>query len=273
MDGYHHVALLHSNLLELSINDCLEGGLCVISSSLSNLTSLSISNSPLLSSEYLDSLSKLTNLEKINLHNLENLDDNSAINYSTLTKMKAIIVRFCNRLSGLGLSYLVANKEFLVQLEINWCNGISSEGYHCLSTLTNLTKLTVICTMLDDIGLNMICSSCLLIEYLNFRDNNLITVEGLNNIQCLIHLQTLLLFPRSDFWLAKLSNNTVLTDLDLSYSNISNKGLTYLSSLVNLTRLFLTRCPNIDHKFVLKIFAFPISIFLDEIEEDEEDDE
>jgi hypothetical protein len=75
MDGYHHMALLHSNLLELSINVCLEGRLCVISHSLVNLTSLSIYDSQSASSEDMDSLSKLTNLEKINLYYIKHFDD------------------------------------------------------------------------------------------------------------------------------------------------------------------------------------------------------
>jgi hypothetical protein len=135
----------------------------------------------------------------------------------------------------LGLSYLVANKQFLVQLEINDCRGISSEGYHCLTTLTNLTNISIRCSNLADIGLNMICSSCLLIEYLDMPFNGLITVEGLNNIHFLIHLKTLFLSDASDDWLAKLSHSTALTQLDLYNSTISDEGLLQLSSLFMLT--------------------------------------
>jgi hypothetical protein len=232
------VALLHSNLLELSINNCLEGGLFVISHSLVNLTSLSISYSPSVSSGDLDSLSKLTNLEKINLHGIEHLDDAAVVNYSTLTKMNSIAVAYCYGLSGLGLSYLVANKQFLVQLKINYCPGISSEGYHCLTTLTNLTSLTIIYGELDDIELNVICSSCLLIEHLDIRGMKrqyLINVEGLNNIHCLIQLNSLSLSGASDDWLAKLSHSTALTQLNLWNSTISDEGLLQLSSLFKLT--------------------------------------
>jgi hypothetical protein len=239
INGYHYVALLHSNLLELSIHKCLEGGLCVISDSLVNLTSLSIPYSPSVSSGDLDSLSKLTNLEKINLYNIQHLDDAAVVNYSTLTKMKSIKVDCCHGLSGFGLSYLVENKQFLVQLKIIWCSGISSERYHCLTTLTNLTSLTVVNSKLDDIGLNIICSSCLLIAYLDIRNDkskNLITIEGLNNIHYLIHLKTLSLSGASDKWFAKLSYSTALTQLDLlTNSTVSDEGLLQLSSLVKLT--------------------------------------
>jgi hypothetical protein len=214
MDGYHHVALLHSNLSELSITNCLKGGLCAIAHVLVNLISLSIiSYSPSVSSEDLDSLSKLTNLEKINFENfryIDRLDNATVVNYSTLLKMKSIRVCGSYSLSGMGLSYLVANKQLLVQLEINNCIGISSEGFHCLTTLTNLTNLTVMLSKFDDIGLNMICSSCLLIEYLDVRGNTLITVEGLNNIHCLIHLKTLYIVGESVNWFAKLSHSTAL---------------------------------------------------------------
>jgi hypothetical protein len=236
MDGYHHVALLHSNLLELSIDQCLEGGLCVISYSLVNLTSISISNSSSISSEDLDSLSKLTNLEKINLYgtqqNNKHLENAAVVNYSILTKMKSITVCGSGSLSGLGLSYLVANKQFLVQLKIIWCDGISSEGFHCLTTLTNLTHLSIYHSKLVDI---VICSCCLLIEYFDIRGNDHITVEGLNHIHCLIHLKSFLLCVASDDWLAKLSHSTALTQLDLlTNSTVSDEGLLQLSSLVKL---------------------------------------
>jgi Leucine-rich repeat (LRR) protein len=149
--------------------------------------------------------------------------------------MKSIRVFGCDGLSGLGLSYLVANKQFLVQLKIDDCNGISSEGYHCLTTLTNLTSLTVINSNLDNIGLLVICANCLLIEDLDIRRNGFITKEGLNNIHCLMHLKTLFLSHVSDDWLAKLSHSAALTHLDLQYSTISDKGLSHLSSLVSLT--------------------------------------
>jgi hypothetical protein len=233
--GYCHMALLHSNLLELSICKCLEGGLCVISLFLVNLISISISNSPSISCEDLDSLSKLTNLEKINLENIKHLDDAAVINFSTLAKIKSIEVFWCRCLSGLGLSYLVANKQFLVQLKTNDCYGISSEGYHCLTTLTNLTSLTIRVCELDDKGLNMICSSCLLIEDLHILWNGRITIEGLNKIHSLIHLKTLSLSGAIDDCLAKLSHSTALTQLDLDNSIISDEGLLQLSSLVKLT--------------------------------------
>jgi hypothetical protein len=274
--GYHHVALLHLNLLELSMNHCLKGGMCVISDVMVNLTSLSLSNSRSISSEDLDSLSKLTNLEKINLGKI-NLDDAAVVNYSTLTKMRSIEVSWCRGLSGLGLSDLVANKQFLVQLkiQINCCHDeISFEGYHCLTTLTNLIHFTIYNSRLDDIGLNMICSSCLFIEYLDIRLNRRITIEGLNNIHRLTHLKSLSINVVGDDWLSKLCNNTTLTDLDLSYSYyISNEGLSRLSSLVNLSKLDLNGCWNIDHNLVSQIFAFPISIFFEDDQEDPDDEE
>jgi Leucine-rich repeat (LRR) protein len=258
------MALLHPYLVELQIEKCIEDGLQVISGSLSNLTSLSICYSRSVSSKDLDSLSKLTNLEKIDLNDIEYLDDAAVVNYSTLTKMNSITVSylivFCHGLSGLGLSYLVANKEFLVQLTIDYY-GISSVGYHCLATLTNLTYLTARNCELDDFGLNMISSSCLLIEYLDIRGNGHITVEGLNNIHCLTHLNTLLCKPINDDWLAKLSHNTALTHLDLSFSVVSIEGLSHLSSLSRLKNLVLKGCRNIhDNSSCLEKFSFPITI-------------
>jgi hypothetical protein len=210
----------------------------------------------LVSSQDLNSLSKLTNLEKIDLFNIKNLDEAAVKNYSSMIKMNSISVSWCVGLSGVLLRNLVSNKEFLVQLTIHNCDeGISSKGFHCLTTLTNLTSLTINGSYLDDIGLNMICSSCQLVEYLDM-DNDDITVAGLNNIHCLIHLKTLIVIYSDDDWLAKLSHNIALTQLDLSYSDVSNEGLTHLSSLVNLTRLVLDGCRNIVGEIASKKLAF-----------------
>jgi hypothetical protein len=78
----------------------------------------------------------------------------------------------------------------------------------------------------------MICSSCLLIEYLDIQVNNHITVEGLSNIHCLIHLKSLSINFASDDWLVNLSHNIALTQLDLGNSFVSDEGLSHLSSLL-----------------------------------------
>jgi hypothetical protein len=234
IDGYHHLSLLNPNLLELSIYGCLKGGIDAITSSL--VSSLKISQTWKFLSEEWDSLSKLTNLENLELRDIDHLYNAPSVeNCSTLTKMKSITVKRCDDFSGLGLSYLVANKELLVLLKIESCNRISSEGYHCLTTLTNLTSLTVRFSKLDDIGLNVICSSCLLIEYLYIKYNN-ITIKGLDNINFLIHLKLLFLSSVTDNWAEKLSHNTTLTNLDISRSTLSDEGLSLLCiSLVNLS--------------------------------------
>jgi hypothetical protein len=207
--GYQHLVLLiQIKLSELNIVRCSSGnGLRIISVSLSYLTSLKIEKSPLVSSEDLDSLSKLTQLEKLDLESILNLNNDAVANYSSLTNIKSIRVKKCSNLSDVGLRYLVANKEFLVQLEINDCRsigssfraicvhyGIYSEGFHCLTTLTNLTILTIVNCYLDNLALNKICSSCIRIEDLfvgNIYQYALINKEGLNNINCLSNLKSL----------------------------------------------------------------------------------
>jgi hypothetical protein len=205
-DGYHYLIQI-KQLSELNIVGCSGNGLRIISGSLSYLTSLKIENSPLVSSEDLGSISKLTRLERIDLESVYNLNNYAVANYSTLTNLKSIRVTRCLTLSDVGLKCLVANKEFLVQLEINDCRsigssfraisihyGIYSTGFHCLTTLTNLTNLTILNCYLDDLALNMICYSCIRIEHLcigNIYQNALITKEGLNNILCLMNLKSL----------------------------------------------------------------------------------
>jgi Leucine-rich repeat (LRR) protein len=246
-DGFQYLTLLHPYLTDLTLYNLMEGGLPIISRSLISLTSLAILRSIKVLSDDIVSLSKLTNLEKITFSSVNHLNEAALCLIPTLTKLKSIKIEDCGGLSGLGLSRLLINNDSIAELELLncWCRDdeLSSEEFHCLSTLTNLTKLTLSGSKLDDIGLNMICSHCLLIEHLDifFVPNDLITEEGLNNIHHLSHLSYLgLCFKNS--WLAKLSHNSSLVHLDLSYSDVSDEGLSFLSSLTNLTKLDLEYC-------------------------------
>jgi hypothetical protein len=240
---------LHSNLLEITIYNCSGDGIREISSSLVHLTSLSIFHSPPISSEDLDSISKLTNLERIVLVDVFNFDELAVADYSVLRKIKSIRIEYCVCLSGLG--FCCNYKELLVQLQLYRCDGISSEGYHSISILSNLTYLTFKNTELDDIGLNMFCSSCLHIEHLQIEYNYLITVEGLNNIHCLYNLNSIFLTSVTNEWLAKLSHNTALINLNVRVeidSTITNEGLNHLSSLVALTSVMVERIERLSRR-------------------------
>jgi hypothetical protein len=250
LKGYLHLSDLHMNLLELNISDdkkvpklvkkmgwevnndnkFLEGGVYVISYFLVNLKSLKITfcNYSIPSEEW-DSLSKLTNLENLVFVQVECLDDCAVKNYSALSKLKSLNVYECQNLSELGLSYLVANKPFLVELKLN--NNDKMDEFQNLSILTNLSYLTI--RRSDDIRLNMICSSCLLIEYLDVR-YSLIQIEDLENIHLMKNLKSLYLYGVDDDCLAKLTHNTALTYLELRYGSVSNEGISQLSSIINL---------------------------------------
>jgi hypothetical protein len=239
-DGFHYIALLHSNLLELNITHCSGYGILIISGSLINLTSLTVLNPLNLIEKSLDSLSKLTNLENLTLnYTYHKLIDAEVVNYSTLSKLTALCVLSCCGLTGVGLGSLVVNKDFLVQFEFG-SSAIASDGFHCLTSLTNLTKLIASASQLDDIGLNLICSSCLLIEYLDFKHTDRITSEGLNNVTCLIHLRSLFLRVSDNQWPEKLSTNTNLTHLDSSDSPIDDDGYGYLYSVLRNLNIFLS---------------------------------
>jgi hypothetical protein len=212
-------------------------------------------------------LSKLTNLEELELNGVNNLNDAAVLHYSTLTMINSIKIEGgFYLLTGLGLSCLVANKNFLVELSLcRGCSGISPEGYHCLSSLIYLTKLTLMFLNLDDMGLNLICSSCIRLESLiiyNGYTNSKLTVEGLNSIHCLSHLNSLTLTASCDRSLAKLSHNTALTNLLIDKGkDITYEGLSHLSNLVRLRSLTLLGCKNITDISAAKgKFAFPIHI-------------
>jgi hypothetical protein len=206
-------SLLHSNLLELDITSCSGEKLPILSYSLSNLTSLAIS---------ISSVTKDVELK----------------GFSKMISMKSITINQVHGLSGLGLEYLLAKKELLTQLTIDSCRQIPSDGFHCLTILTNLTKLTAHRTKIDNFGLKTILLHCFL-KYLEISDDegkvyNNITFFNQTNLQHLC-------LNVDDLGLESLSNNSVLTSLKLDIIGISNRThfYSYLSSLCNLEHLFL----------------------------------
>jgi hypothetical protein len=251
---FFHSATTFNSVLEISLTGCLKGGILEVSLYLINLTSVSITDSDL-TNEDMDSLTKLKHLEKLDLW-VCYLHDVSFVNFSALTKMKHIkfdfVVQQTQSVTSppLNLSDLIANKEFsLVHLELISFEGIDfSWEFHCVSTLTNLTHLTIVVARtsvyhnidsgsLDDIGLNKIISSCVLIQHLDIRNNNNCTIDGLKNIHCLIYLKTFKLSYATDSLLPKLSQNVALTRLDICDDNkLSKKAI--LNHLPPLCHVF-----------------------------------
>jgi hypothetical protein len=166
LNGLKIFCALCVNISEIKITSCKKYWLPQISLSLFSLISIVLHEGRNISSSDMDSLSKLTNLEKIDFFDLRNFDDAAVVNYSTLTKMKSITIRCpSDYFTGVGLSYLVANKEYLVTLKIQKCLGIINRvdyteppctvRYSSLSLLTNLTTLDIPETALESIQFNL----------------------------------------------------------------------------------------------------------------------
>jgi hypothetical protein len=218
----------------------VKDGLREISRSLINLSSLTLTESPAVPSEDLDSLSLLTNLEKLFFGGVTYLNEDDVANYSTLTNLRSIHLLSCVHFPMLGLISLLINKPLLVHLAIDNCHKISAEGYYCISKLTNLTSLSIKCkSRLNNNGLILISNSCLLIKELCIRCDHRITKVGLSSFHCLNHLESLSLNIKKDAYMAQLSQNTSLTHLDLSDSYISDHGLSYLPMFTKLKTLTL----------------------------------
>jgi hypothetical protein len=202
---FDSIALLHSNLLKLDITKCFCGKLPILSYSLSNLTSLAITDSSM----------------------TEDLQDFAFKGFSTMIRMKSIKIKEVNGLSGLGLGYLLAEKELLTALTINNCQEIPSDGFHCLTILTNLTKLSVHRTNIDPLGLQMILLNCFLIEFLYISH-----------------------FARKFYKLMSFSNQTNLQRLCL---NVDYFGLESLSIYCASMLTYLNIDSNDDEQFYLSL--------------------
>jgi hypothetical protein len=227
-----HSATNISCVLEISFHECLAGGILNAALCLKNLTSVTITESSAITKKDIDSLTNLNHLEQLSLNRcLLNSDDDLFVNYSALTKIKQIKFENIDREYFQDLNYLLSNKELsLVHLELIDLRGISSsEEFHCVTTLTNLTHLTVAScistslqyfhfnemSLLDNIVLNMIITNCRLIQHLDIRNNNNCTIDGLENIHCLIYLETFKFSFATDSLLPKLSQIVALTRLDI----------------------------------------------------------
>jgi hypothetical protein len=140
----------------------------------------------------------------------------AVFNYSALTEIDSISIFGCNFLSGLGLSNMVANKNCLHSLDMWDCDGIPSEGFHCLTNLTNLSQLYIRNCAIDDMGLNLVSSHCLGVRDL-LLESDLLTADGLDHLHCLGALRNLGVRVESDDWLSKLARNTSLTQRQLHF--------------------------------------------------------
>jgi hypothetical protein len=97
-------------------------------------------------------LSQLTNLEKICFDDMYNLNDDAVMNFSALTMLKSITVKFTNSfgylknrlLSHIGLWNMVKNKHYLEDLTLKGVIiSYTHDEFCCLSNLTNLTSVDI----------------------------------------------------------------------------------------------------------------------------------
>jgi hypothetical protein len=233
--GYHIIALLHSNLKSLDFPSCSSAGLAILlASTLTNLTSLAMSDC----TDDIDLVFK---------------------SLSTLIKLKSLKIRRFEGLTGVGLAYLGANERLLTQLTIEDCRTIPSDGFECLTLLTNLTILSIRRTNLDSNGLFFICWKCGAIKDLEISD-----VDSKKFYKRLLfflfqNLQSLTLNfcdkSLKSLVRVNLVNNPrlTLTKLKLNMAGISNHEQFYLhlASLVNLEHLTLTANSDNDENGVL----------------------
>jgi Leucine-rich repeat (LRR) protein len=262
IEGYKYMPLINPFLVELEIKHCFEIELEVICNTLNNLKSLSISDSYDLTDTELDLISKLTNLENLYLDNVERLEDCAIMSYLALTNLKSLKIMNCREFSSFGLDHLLHGKPSLVELELWGCDSVSARGYSLLAYYSQLTRLTVCRSKLDDRRLQLICGRsieswkmnmnmkmsrkhhlnkrCPSLEYLNVLENEGLTAQGLDRLRCLARLTTFFVTCPDEAWLAKLARSPPsLTHLMVYNCSVDYEALRHLSALVNLTELHL----------------------------------
>jgi hypothetical protein len=237
---YHYVTII-KKVEELKANNISKNGLLFITSSMSSLTELTLSRNsafaPSLYHDEFDSITHLSNLNTLKISQMHYFDDNAGVNFHKLKFLR---------------SFAVLDVPYFFETENNF-----------ISTLTKITKLSIINCGLHDEDLKRICFGCQSVEDLDVQYNFLLTSAGLRNIQLLKNIDSFhfniwsslafgLTFPQKNnvkdfeklgdekfncgsqlFW-EKFNNISTLTFLDLGGSCIDEEDRLHISKQVTL---------------------------------------
>jgi hypothetical protein len=177
---------------------------------LRNLTLLTVSRAPNVTSAIFAQLDSLTDLQELNIIHNSNIGDEGTESLSRLRNLRVLCLRQTS-VSDATLAHVSVLKD-LEQLELSSTN-VSDDGMKHLASLSQLTNLDLTHTRVGDLGLEYI-SRLPRVRYLRLGSTN-----------------------TTDAGLLALARTTSLEQLYLWPCNISDSGLPPLKSLTNLKEL------------------------------------
>ena len=229
-------------------------------SSMTNITSLDISQCIEINNEVLSPLSTMTNLKNLYMQHCIGITNHGLQHLSTLTKLEYLDLSYnSTKISDAGVLFLtnlvnlntlnlqvcqIRSLSFsesfinITSLNLTYCNKLSNHGFSSILCLNKLTDLELCnCELLTDEGLCHL-SKMFELKSINFSSCK---ITSLSFLTTLVNLKSLDLNNCTELTnqgFSSISHLTNLTNLNLSNSN-NNINLFYLSNLKNLTKLNL----------------------------------
>jgi hypothetical protein len=197
-------------------------------------------------------INQIPNLKSINIFHCNINDTGLKYLYSnthTNTNTHKIIKLFLDKnfnITNNGLQYISNNIINLKELSLNHCTNINDIGIEYLSKFNNLIYLNLTnCYLISNKSLETISKHLQNLEYLLLQGCKTITNDGIKDLNKLENLKELDLTycNISDNALLYLSNNSFITTLYLNgCKHITDNGMIYLNKFKNLLNLYISQC-------------------------------
>lgn len=169
------------------------------------------------------------------------------------TNTLEIIVSHCPNLKKLSLAKTSVTNisclkkcKFLRELDLSYCQKLSSQDFQILSELPSLTHLSCEgCLNFNDESIKNL-QQCFTLKFCDFSECINISDEGIDALPPQLESLFLRNLPKlSDRFFDSLSKMTRLVELDLSVNKICFNKLNTLTSVTQLKSLFLWRCSSL----------------------------
>jgi Leucine-rich repeat (LRR) protein len=217
------------------------------------LREIAIQDGASLSPDAIALLGRLSDLEKLQIFNYRELNDEMAAQLAPLKKLSALALT--NSVINDGtVDMIVKSFPDLVELDLSSNTNMSSGVLKQISQLAKLQRLTLVQNQFNDIGAQQLPKLANL-RSLDLRGNmeagdmTMEVVGALPKLSALKHRSTAV----TDFGLEKLCESKTLDSLLLQDFIITDQGGAYLAKLPKLSQLEIFRCQGFGSEGVLAL--------------------
>lgn len=212
----------------------------------SRISSLHI-NAYGISGEALSHMTRLSNLEVLDLGGCNELTDDTmrGMHCPLLT---SLVLRRCCNITSEGLRFISEGCPSLMVLDVGFCNHIGDSGLAFLSRCRSLRHLDmVLCISVTDIGLMHLSEGCALLEHLILSSCHKITSVGIMDLArgcpSLVHLDVGSCDITDEGLLHLSQGCTALQFLNLqSCRKVTQQGIQYLQNFPAMIESNTTGC-------------------------------